>query len=261
MSQIFATEFAGAPALKDSTEYSMARKFIRSFESYAGNDTPLIIKDTKSTVPFFGFLGADVPVILLESLRSPETAPTKITASFEGEAGGYTELEVAAAGTIQRMWRTRCWILKRRREFFKSPSGQAILYISRICNKILEGSSLSRKERIWRTGVLFSDGLDVYLHAKTIEKQYLKVRKTVMSRIDNADPKNMEDFLGQWEMVSGIREHVRKNAGFLSEKNWKELDIPGRELGCKCRDTLKVLKSIEASLHGIMERSGSGGNF
>lgn len=252
MSQTFSTTFANAPGLAEFSEHYLARKFIRSFESYAGNDTPLIIKDAKNTVPFFGFLGADVPVVLLESLRSPEATQIETTASVGG-VGGHTGLEVAAAETIQRMWRTRCRILQRRREFFKSPPGQAISYIRRICNKAWQGSSLSRKEKMWRTGVLFSDGLDVYLYAGTIEKQYLKVRKTVMSRINNADAKKMEDFQDQWERVSEIREHVRKNVGFLSQKNWESLDIPGQELGWKCKETLRALKSIEGSLHSIMK--------
>lgn len=252
MSQTFSSTFANAPQLIDLSEHRLARKFIRSFESYAGNDTPLIIKDAKNTIPYFAFLSADVPVVLLESLRSAETTPIEIAASVE-TPGGHTESEVAAAEMIQRMWRTRCRILQRRREFFKSPPGQAISYIRRICNKAWKGSSLSRKEIIWRTGVLFSDGLDVYLYAITIEKQYLKVKKTVMSRINNADAKKMEDFQDQWERVSGIREHVRKNVGFLSEKNWESLDIPGRELRQKCEETLRTLKGIEESLHSIMK--------
>lgn len=251
-SQTFSTSFASAPELMEFSEHYLARKFVRSFESYAGNDTPLIIKDAKNTVPFFGFLGTDVPVILLESIRSPEVTPIETTASVGGP-GGHTALEVAAAETIQRMWRTRCRTLQRRREFFKTPLGQAISYVRRICNKAWEGSSLSRKERIWRTGVLFSNGLDVYLYAKAIEKQYTKVRKTVMSRINNADAKKMEDFQDQWERVSEIREHVRKNVGFLSEKNWESLDIRGLELGRKCKETLRALKGIEESLHSIMK--------
>lgn len=112
---------------------------------------------------------------------------------------------------------------------------------------------MGRKEKIWRIGVLYSDGLDVYQYAKAIEKEYLKVRKAVMSRIDNADPDKMEDFQDQWERVSEIREHVRRNVGFLSVKNWEELDIPGGELSKKCRETLGVLKGIEAALHEIMK--------
>lgn len=120
---------------------------------------------------------------------------------------------------------------------------------------------MGRKEKIWRTGVLFSDGLDVYLHAKAIENQYLRVKKVVMSRIDNADPDKMEDFQDQWERVSEIREHVRGNVGFLSEKNWKELDIPSRELSRKCKDTLRVLEGIAAELHGILKEKGGGDVF
>lgn len=256
---MFGTSFAESLEFRDcATENILANKFISSFETYAGKDSPLIIKATSSTVPFFKFLGLGVPTILLESLQysmSPQerAALKSIPTSVPGESADNTRKEVSAAAVIQRMWRTRYRIIQKRREFFKTPTGQAISYIQRISKGALESANVDRKERIWRMGVLFSEGLDIYLYAKTIERQYLEVREAVMSRINHADSSQMELFQNQWEEVSGIREHVRKSAGFLAEKNMKQLDMPGQKLSKKCKETLAVLKGIEVDLHRIME--------
>lgn len=258
-SQTFNTSFADAPNFRECTsEYVLARKFIRSFNDYAGKDIPLVVQATRNTVPFFSFLGWDVSTVLLASLQPPaapqmKTTPNGIIESVDSEPGEHTQKEVTAASVIQRMWRTRYPIVQRRRDFFKSPSGQAISYIQRICKHVLGEEYLGQKERMWRTGILFSKGLEVYQQAKSIEKQYLKAREIVMLRIDTADTSQMEDFQDQWERVSRIRDDVRKNVGFLSEKNWKQLNIPGRELSRKCNETLRILHEIEAALKDITD--------
>lgn len=177
--------------------------------------------------------------------------PNENISTADGESGNYTSGVVSAARIIQRMWRTRYPKVQKRREFFKSPRGEAILYIGGIRKAILDGALLDQREMIWRTGVLFSDGLDVCLYTKTIERLYLESKEHVKTQIDNADTSQMELFQLQWEKVLALRDRVSESAGFLSKKNWKELDIPAQDLSRTCREVLEILKGIELDLKMI----------
>lgn len=248
------SSFARSPEfLECSTDYALARKFVDSFKNYAGKDSPRLVKATRNTVSFFAFLESSVPKIFLASLQPTEALPPGPTSnvqirSGQSESVDYIKTVLPAAQTIRRVWEARYKIIRERRKFFESTSGQAILYMQRICKAVANGESLDRKERIWRKGIHFSEGLKVLLYIKEVEELYQAKKAEVQTRIDNAEAGEMETFQLQWERVLAMRERISRSEGVFSKPNWHQLDIPSQDLSRRYQQILGDLKLLEMDL-------------
>lgn len=161
--------------------------------------------------------------------------------------------EISAAEIIQNMWRTRYPIVQKRRAFFNTNSGQAISYMYRMYQTTVVESPLDRKERIQSAAVLFTEGLEVYEYVGEIEKLYLMAKNTVRSRMTVSHGTDETRAREQWERVSEVRHQVRRNAAFLSEKNWKQVNISSRELKKRCSETLAFLKGVKDEIYDLID--------
>ncbi|KAI5837906.1 hypothetical protein DFP73DRAFT_600345 [Morchella snyderi] len=252
---VFGLQFAFSPVLRQCTsEYSLVRELIRSFGQYDGKDSLcLIISSENLQHYFFSFIRPIVSTVILDTLRASENSqhnvvPKEAEQSVDTESLGPLQTVLPAVKVIQHMWRTRFPIFQKRREFCKSPFGQAITYMQRVCSSFALEPCLDRREKIWRTGVLLSDGVDVYLYVREIEKRSLEKKDDIKSRIDNGDSSHMERYQFQWERVSLIRDQILQSAGFLLERNWHKLNIPPQKLKLKFRRQLEVLRSLDSDM-------------
>lgn len=253
--QVSGLQFAFWPVLQQYTsEYSLVRELIRSFRQYDGKDGLCLIISSENIQPyFFSFIQSSVSTVILDTLRASENSqsnvvPKEAEPSVDTESLGPLQTVLPAVKAIQHMWRTRFPIVQKRREFCKSPSGRAILYMQRVCSSFAAGPYLDRREKIWQTGVLLSDGVDVYLYMREIEKRSLEKKDDIKSRIDNGDSSHMEWYQYQWERVLHIREQVIQSAGFLLERNWHRLNIPPKKLKLKFQEQLEVLRSLDSDM-------------
>lgn len=253
--QVLGSAFARSPEfLACWSDYNvMARKFVNSLNNYAGKDGPRLIKASRNTVSFFAFLESSVQTTFLETLQSMETPPpgpalNEQIPAGESESVDYIQTILPAVKTIQRVWDARHKIIRKRREFFESPSGQAILYMQRICKAGVNGESLDRKEKIWRKGIHLSEGLNVYFYIKAVEELYQEKKAEVQTRIDTAEAGEMETFQLQWGRVLAMRERVSRSEDVLSEPNWHELDLPSQDLSRRYQQVLGDLKILEMDL-------------
>lgn len=153
--------------------------------------------------------------------------------------------------TIQRVWKARYHIIRKRRVFSESPAGLAILYIQRICAAVVNDDLLERKERIWRRGIHFSEGLNIYWDIKAVQGLYQEKKAKVQARIDNAESGEMEVFQLQWERMLALRERVSRSEAVLSEPNWHELDLFSHDLSPRYRQILGDLEMLKLDLEMV----------
>lgn len=161
------------------------------------------------------------------------------------------ERESAAAIAIQRIWRTQRQILNLRWEFRTSESGKTIAYVQRIVKALNAREPLDRAGEIRRAGVLLSQVVQLVQEVKRIEKLYKKTKRAVRLGMNWADTEGKQGARALGAQLSEIRDTVCKEASFLSEANWMQLNIPTWKLEAKCAETWRVLRAMESSLFQI----------
>lgn len=261
--KVLQTKFAGFYGIQNRlNEDVIAKRFSHSFEHCAGKDGLRIIKERGDSASYFSFLSPDVPTIQLDVLQASSIAPTKPSPDeclehVHGNLGGQ---EIATAKIIQKMWKIRYPIIQKRREFFETPSGQAISYIRKLCKDVVERPPLLPREIMARRAVLFDRGLYLYGYCKETEEKYSEVKRVVTQRkrraAESRSIQQMQEFQRQWETLSAIKKSVQEKAGILSEKNWEHLRASSGALGEKLDDTLEALRVINAQLEMMKQDIG-----
>lgn len=250
--QALQTKFASFPNIDHCpNENTIARRFNRSFENRAGKDSLQVIKEGGEGISsYFSFLEPGVPAIDLESLPLSSIAPMR-SGSCECHKSVHRERdekERAAAKLIWKNWVRGC----KRQEFFKTPYGQAISYIGRLCKEVIvERPPLYPREIIARKAVLFDRGTSLYRCCERIKEKYSEVKRVVIQRRGKAaeeqDVQLMQVFQRQWEILSAMGEPIQM-AGILHEKNWENLRVNSEALGKRIDEALEALKVIDAEL-------------
>lgn len=158
----------------------------------------------------------------------------------------------AAAIVIQRAFRAQRHVLKQRRDFRTTGTGKTIAYVKRIVVALSIRAPLDRIGEIQRARVLFSHVAQLIQKVKETETNFKKAKRAVRFRINWADSEEKLSARILASQLNNIRETVRKEASFLSEDNWMELNIPSVELEEKCTETWRVMRTVEGSLFRIM---------
>ncbi|KAH8146891.1 uncharacterized protein LAJ45_08970 [Morchella importuna] len=158
----------------------------------------------------------------------------------------------AAAIAIQRAFRAQRHLLKQRRDFRATEMGKTIAYVKRIVVALSIRDPLDRIGEIQRAWVLFNHVAQLIQKLKQIETNYKKAKRAVRSRINWASSEEKHSARILASQLHNIRETVRKEASFLSEDNWMQLNIPSVELEEKCTETWRVMRTVEHNLFRIM---------
>jgi hypothetical protein len=158
----------------------------------------------------------------------------------------------AAAIIIQRAFRSQRHVLKRRRDFRATETGKTIAYVKRIVVALSICDPLDRIGEIERARVLFNHVAQLIQKVKEIETNYKKAKRAVRFRINWADSEEKRSARLLASQLHYIRETVQKEASFLSEDNWMQLNIPSSELEEMCTETWRVMRNVESSLFRIM---------
>lgn len=166
------------------------------------------------------------------------------------------EREPAAAIAIQRIWRTQRQVLKQRQKFRASESGKTIVYVQRIVKALNARDPLDRTGEIRRAGILFGQVVQLIQEVKRIEKVYKNTKRGVRLRMNLANREEKQGARALGVQLSEIRDIVCKQASFLSEANWMQLNVPIRELEEKCMETWRVMRAMENLLFRINNQGG-----
>lgn len=242
-----------SPEFRECPSYfRLGKRYLISFNSFAGKDSPRLVKTTPDTRSVFSFLQPELSTLSLATWEAPTTGqqktPDESTSANDTELQeDYTEI-LRAARIIQRMWASRYQILQGRRKFFSSAPGQAIVHIQKICHAVVDSALLERGERLRLRGVLFSAGLELHIFAERIDRMYKETRDNIKATIDKADIKQLESAQVQWESLSTIAKTIAKYTGFMSEINWHKFQVPADELERRFRAISLALQHTEFKL-------------
>ena len=234
----------------------MARRFSQSFEDCAGKDSLQIIEQSGDTASYFSFLDPDVPTIQLESLPILSIAPTRsgLDECLDPVHRERGEKDIADAELIWKNWK----IGYRRREFFKTPHGQEISYIRKLCKEVVvERPPLHPREIMARRAVLFDRGPSLYRYFEETKEKYHEVKQVLVirQREDAAGNQSvMQAFQRQLETLSAMKELTQK-AGTINKNNWENLRVSSGVLNEKITEALEALRAINAKLEMIMGKN------
>ena len=252
--QALRTTFSGFPSILNCLdEDSVARGFSQSFEHCGGKDNLQIIEERGDTASHFSFLDPDVPTIQLESLPTLSIAPARsgLDECLDPVHRERDEKDIADAELIWKNWK----IGYRRREFFKTPYGQAISYIRRLCKKVIERPPLHPREIMACRAVLFARGPSLYTYCEETKKKYSRVKQALVRQREKSGGSRItkQAFQRQWETLSAMS-NLTQTAGLLDENNWQNLRVPSGVLGEKIDEAIEALKAINAKLRVITGR-------
>lgn len=245
---------------KCSPYYTLGQRYVASYNVYKGKDSPRIVRAKSGGTTFFNFLEPTVPRLSLNDWKSPgdttqtdldDGASNKDDQPLDGD--DYANMSPMAL-KIQQMWRKRYPVVLKRREYFSSPTGQAICYIQRICQAVVDLAPLHSTTRLRLRALLFSDGLKLYLFSDKIDRMYNECRARVKKAMDSADFNQIESAQVKWEKILDIQQTMAENTGFLAEKGWTQLPMVLNELHDNIHRAHKGLEYIEFRLRLLNPR-------